>query len=78
MRRFYRSRRHIFIWILSVVIVLSMVCSFIATLRRPASIPRSSPTPTLSLPTRTATPSPTLVPAAPGPPTSEPSPTVAS
>ena len=73
MRRTYRDKRQVLFWILSVIIVLSMVCSFVTVLRPTPRAPE--PTPTLRVPTRTPTPRPTLVAATPAPPavTTEPS-----
>lgn len=60
-----RQRRQILLWILSLIVVGSMICSFVVMLRPPAE-PLPSPQPTFALPTRPPTARPTT-PSAPSP-----------
>lgn len=61
-----RQRRQILLWILSLIVVGSMICSFVVMLRPPAPEPLPSPQPTFALPTRPPTSRPTT-PSAPSP-----------
>ena len=56
MRRASGQRRRAFLWILSLAIVASMICSFVITLRPPRLTPRATPKPTRVIPTWTPTP----------------------
>ena len=71
------NRRPILLWVLSLTVVASMICSFVIMLRPPREpSPTSTPRPTLTLPTATPSLEETLVSpatAAP-PPTRMPSP----
>ncbi len=85
MARRRRQKRQIVLWILSLIIVMSMICSFIVSLRpsQPRDTATSTPTrfappwtvsPTRAEPTLTATPSlePARAPATSAPPTKQP------
>ncbi|MBC7234555.1 MAG: metallophosphoesterase [Chloroflexi bacterium] len=71
MRRTKGARRQIYFWVLSVIVVASMICSYAVAFRPPRFAPPPSPTPrpTILVPTWTppAQPSPTLALATPEP-----------
>lgn len=77
MKRSMKRRRQILLWILSLVIAASMLCSFVVMLRPPAPRPEPTPIPTRAIPTWTATPkpTPTLLSATLAPPTRKTEPT---
>ncbi|MCD6520161.1 MAG: metallophosphoesterase [Anaerolineae bacterium] len=66
-RRSARQRRQTYLWILSLVVAFSMVCSFVIMMRPPR--PRPTPTPIPLIETSTPTSQPTAAPATAGIPT---------
>jgi hypothetical protein len=76
MRRAKRSRKQIFFWLLSVIVVVSMVCGSVAILIPPRQPEPITPTPVtpIVIPTwtPTATPDVGLSPATPAPPQKQP------
>ena len=61
MKKSNRNYRTVFLWVLSLVVVLSMVFSFVASLAY--ARPKVTPTPTYALPTFTPTVAATFTPA---------------
>jgi len=62
MKRGLRSRRQGYLWILSLVVVASMICSVVVMIRPPRSAPGPTPRLTTPIPTWTPTPRPTTTP----------------
>ncbi len=60
MKRGLRSRRQGYLWILSLVVVGSMICSVLVMIRPPRTAPTPIPRPTRLIPTWTPTPRPTV------------------
>jgi len=60
MKRGARSRRQGYLWILSLVVVGSMICSVVVMIRPPRTAPTPTPRPTRLIPTWTPTPRPTV------------------
>jgi Icc protein len=59
MKRASARTRRTFLWLVSLAVVASMICSFVITLRPPRPIPRATSRPTRVIPTWTPTPEPT-------------------
>ena len=62
MKRRSRTRRQSYLWVLSLIVVASMICSVLVMIRPPRYAPQPTPRPTRVIPTWTPTTRTSLTP----------------